>query len=112
MDIYHASLLRFYMRKYDMEEPPTFDDGDHTEHYRQKHVKDDPQHLEERFYRWAVPAYSGLAAEFWRVQLRPSNCPCVVVVYREGVLFEGPRLSRPGDIGNRRVGTSIFTAMF
>ena len=41
------------MRKYDMEEPPTFDDGDHTEHYRQKHVKDDPLQLEERFYRWA-----------------------------------------------------------
>ncbi|XP_043222807.1 chromodomain-helicase-DNA-binding protein Mi-2 homolog isoform X1 [Amphibalanus amphitrite] len=54
MDIYHASMLRFYMRKYDMEEPPTFDDGDHTEHYRMKHVKDDPQHLEERFYRNGV----------------------------------------------------------
>ena len=53
LDIYHAILLRSYMRKYDMEEPPTFEDGDHTEHYRQKHVKDDPLHLEERFYRWA-----------------------------------------------------------
>ena len=51
LDIYHAILLRSYFRKYDTEEPPTFDDGDHTEHYRQKHVKDDPQHLEERFYR-------------------------------------------------------------
>ncbi|XP_055856577.1 chromodomain-helicase-DNA-binding protein Mi-2 homolog isoform X2 [Episyrphus balteatus] len=66
MDVHHPFMLRSYMRKYDMEEPPKFeetlDEADSRfqriqRHKAKTHAKDEENceiDLEERFYRYGV----------------------------------------------------------
>ena len=48
-------LLRVYINKMDMEEPPPFEDGSSYGSKRTKHETErDPFNLEERFYRYGI----------------------------------------------------------
>lgn len=64
LDVYHPLMFRYYTRKYDMEEPPKFeealDEADSRFKRLQMHKTEseyvDETHLEEKFYRYGIKA--------------------------------------------------------
>lgn len=53
MDVYQPLLLRMYIRKNDMDEPPPLEDGSSWGGKDRKKA-DDKNNLEERFYKYGV----------------------------------------------------------
>ena len=54
VEVFHPGMIRNYIRKNDMDEPPPLEDGSS---YGQKNIRknaNDPHNLEERFYRYGV----------------------------------------------------------
>ena len=55
LEVGQPLLLRVYINKMDMEEPPPFEDGSSYGSKRTKHETErDPFNLEERFYRYGI----------------------------------------------------------
>ncbi|XP_066991468.2 chromodomain-helicase-DNA-binding protein Mi-2 homolog isoform X2 [Anabrus simplex] len=57
MDVFHKSMIRSYMRKYDMEEPPKLEEFIDESDARMKRIKEfnaDDQQLEERYYKYGI----------------------------------------------------------
>nr|CAD7453831.1 unnamed protein product [Timema tahoe] len=57
MDVFHPLMIRNYMRKYDMDEPPKLDEPLDELDYRMKRIREmnaDDTDLEERFYRYGI----------------------------------------------------------
>jgi len=51
LDVYHPAMYRCYIRRVDMDEPPPLEDGSC---YKDKMKEEDPDNLEDRFYRYGV----------------------------------------------------------
>ena len=62
LDVYHPLMFRYYTRKYDMEEPPKFeeqlDERDsrykRIEKHSRGHAHDEENRMEERYYRFGI----------------------------------------------------------
>ena len=64
LDVFHPLMFRYYTRKYDMEEPPRFEEQLDEQDSRYKRLKrhrgahgdveDDSKNLEEKFYRYGI----------------------------------------------------------
>lgn len=64
LDVFHPLMFRYYTRKYDMEEPPRFEEQLDEQDSRFKRLKrhrgthgdveDDSKNLEEKFYRYGI----------------------------------------------------------
>jgi hypothetical protein len=56
MDVFHPLMIRNYMRKYDMDEPPKLDEPIDELDNRMKRIKEhnaDDSALEDKYYRYA-----------------------------------------------------------
>jgi len=57
MDVFHPLMIRNYMRKYDMDEPPKLDEPIDELDNRMKRIKEhnaDDSALEDKYYRYAL----------------------------------------------------------
>ncbi|XP_049956227.1 chromodomain-helicase-DNA-binding protein Mi-2 homolog [Schistocerca serialis cubense] len=57
MDVFHPLMIRSYMRKYDMDEPPKLDEPLDEMDNRMKRIKEanaDDQMLEDKYYRYGI----------------------------------------------------------
>jgi len=57
MDVFHPLMIRNYMRKYDMDEPPKLDEPIDELDNRMKRIKEhnaDDSALEDKYYRYAA----------------------------------------------------------